>query len=192
MANSTCSVSPCETPSRRRGMCSKHYMQWRRTGDPVKPTWEQKFWRHVSKSEGCWNWTGQRDAKGYGKTSVGQELRRCLAHRASYEIANGPIPEGLVIDHMCHNPSYVNPEHLRAVTQKQNTENRKGAQRGSWTGVRGVTQEAKRPGYFFVRIRHNQKTIYVGTYTSLEEAEAAAIAKRNELFTHNDMDRKAA
>lgn len=64
----------------------------------------------------CWNWPGHRDRQGYGK--VGKRL----AHRLVYQAALGePIPDGMVIDHLCRNPSCVNPEHLDVVTPEENT-----------------------------------------------------------------------
>lgn len=76
-----------------------------------------RFWSKVAKSDDCWNWTGTR-RRGYGQFYY--EGRNRSAHRLSYEWANGPIPDGLVIDHICRNPSCVRPTHLRAVTQRTN------------------------------------------------------------------------
>lgn len=72
---------------------------------------------------GCWEWARGRNAAGYGlHWRDGQKI---LAHRAYYEEAWGPIPEDLQIDHLCRNPSCVNPAHLEAVTNAENT--RRGA-----------------------------------------------------------------
>ena len=72
----------------------------------------------------------------------------------------------------------------------QNHENRAGARADSSSGVRGVFWE-KRRGCWTARVRHNQKVHHVGQFPTLEDAESAVIAKRNELFTHNDLDRVA-
>lgn len=101
-----------------------------------------------------------------------------------------PIPDGMDIDHMCHVRECVNPSHLRACTRKQNLENRAGADRDSKSGVRGVHWR-KDIRKWNAKVRHNSRDYYVGVFQSLEEAEAAVIAKRNELFTHNDTDRAA-
>ena len=59
---------------------------------------------------GCWMWQRYTDPKGYARMSVGG--KRPLAHRVFYERANGPIPDGMEIDHTCNNSSCVNPEHM--------------------------------------------------------------------------------
>jgi hypothetical protein len=66
----------------------------------------------------CWIWTRATDWKGYGHFTVGNTSVR--AHRAMYEERYGPIPEGLVIDHLCRTPSCVNPDHLEPVTALEN------------------------------------------------------------------------
>jgi len=78
------------------------------------------FWaRAVPDGTGCFIWSGYKTPRGYGWVRLaGRNLR---AHRAAYEIAIGPIPEGLCIDHLCCNPSCVNPLHLEAVTWWTNT-----------------------------------------------------------------------
>ena len=69
---------------------------------------------------GCWDAPGMPFANsGYGRVKVNYQSR--LAHRVSYELAYGPIPEGLVIDHICRNRRCFRPSHLRAVTQQENT-----------------------------------------------------------------------
>lgn len=68
---------------------------------------------------GCWIWTGMiNPTTGYGRISDGGKVK--TAHRVMYELSVGPIPEGLVMDHLCHVRACVNPEHLRVVTKRQN------------------------------------------------------------------------
>lgn len=66
----------------------------------------------------CRIWQLAKDDDGYGK--VTSQGRRTLAHRVAYEHGRGPIPEGLQIDHLCRQPSCVNPDHLEAVTSAEN------------------------------------------------------------------------
>ena len=67
----------------------------------------------------CWLYCGSPDAGGYGKISDGKG--HCMkASRAAYQVVRGPIPDGLVIDHLCRNPPCVNPAHLEPVTQAEN------------------------------------------------------------------------
>jgi hypothetical protein len=189
MPKSTCSIDGCENASRARGWCWPHYKRWHRFGttDATRPPTEDRFWAKVQKMDPCWWWTGSLIA-GYGSFSI--DSKSTPAHRYSYVLANGPIPDGLHLDHICHNRACVNPEHLRPVTQKQNAENHQGPQINSKTGVRGVYVEA-RTGKYVSIVNHFGKRHYLGQYDSLFLAESAVIAKRLELFTHNDHDRKA-
>lgn len=75
-----------------------------------------RFWPKVNKeaSGGCWEWTAAKMPMGYGR------FDGKLAHRLAYELLVGPIPDGLVIDHLCRNKSCVNPGHLEPVQQGVN------------------------------------------------------------------------
>lgn len=81
---------------------------------------EERFWAKVScvPFHGCWEWTGAVQSGGYGHMNVGGKYIK--AHRLAYELLVGPIPSGLVVDHLCRNPSCVRPEHLEPVTQRVN------------------------------------------------------------------------
>lgn len=85
----------------------------------IKPFLIESFWKKVEKTEGCWNWLGWKNRQGYGLMRKGPV--RYIAHRISYEIHKGEIPKGLIMDHLCRNCSCVNPDHLEAVTVKENT-----------------------------------------------------------------------
>lgn len=148
----------------------------------------ERFWVKVDKTEGCWNWTANTSTKGYGQFWVNGKLNQ--AHRVSWEQVSGPIPTGLLIDHMCHNRRCVNPSHLRTVTNKQNMENRRGAMRNSKSGILGVSWSTA-SNKWAVFVKHNGKVVGGGVYVDIADAEAAAIALRKKLFTHNDLDRVA-
>ena len=79
---------------------------------------DNRFWSKVDKTNTCWNWTAAKNKKGYGQFWINK--KQDLSHRVSYEEINGKIPQGLQIDHLCRNPSCVNPHHLETVTQKEN------------------------------------------------------------------------
>src|SRR5690625_4821589 len=72
---------------------------------------------------GCWEWLGRLDRNGYGKAydpSMPAGQRVDWAHRVSYRVHRGAIPEGKQLDHLCSNPPCINPEHLEPVTQREN------------------------------------------------------------------------
>ena len=83
----------------------------------ISPKDLQRFWSKVKKTNNCWEWTATRD-NGYGRFNLNGKL--IYAHRFSYEQINGSVPKGLQLDHLCRNPICVNPEHLEAVTNKEN------------------------------------------------------------------------
>ena len=71
---------------------------------------------------GCWIWKRWKNAFGYGYTSVRRVTR--LAHRLSYEVFVGPIPEGMTLDHLCKKTSCCNPAHLEPVSMALNLRRR--------------------------------------------------------------------
>jgi hypothetical protein len=81
---------------------------------------EIRFWEKVKKSDtnDCWEWQSTTNNKGYGTISIKGRSR--LAHRFSYEIHNGSIPNGLNVLHRCDNPLCCNPAHLFLGTQRDN------------------------------------------------------------------------
>lgn len=81
--------------------------------------------------EDCWQWGGTTSSTGYGSIECAQDGRRVvkLAHRVSYELAKGPIPPGLDVMHLCHNPRCTNPAHLEAGTRRQNMQTSQAAGR---------------------------------------------------------------
>lgn len=138
MAKRTCSIDDCGGAHYCRGWCEKHYNRWRKWGDPLKTlifygSAEDRFWHYVEKRgpDECWPWTGTITEFGYGVLKdAGQQVR---AHIKGYLLTGHTIPQGLVLDHTCHDPKKCvpgpdcphrrccNPSHLEPVTLGENT-----------------------------------------------------------------------
>ena len=128
-----CSIDGCEKSASTRGWCHMHYWRWRTHGDPLRligggrrpvPI-EDRFWAEVQRGgpDECWNWTGYVERGGYGVIAAGSsavKAQRWKAHRLSYTLLVGEIPEGMTIDHLCFNTVCVNPSHLEVVTLSEN------------------------------------------------------------------------
>jgi hypothetical protein len=81
-----------------------------------------RFWNYVKVMKNkCWEWTGSKDIRGYGRISTKAGMSPAKAHRISWEIHYGKIPHGLNVLHACDNPSCVNPNHLMIGSQQANT-----------------------------------------------------------------------
>ena len=121
-----CKVEGCEKKHHAKGFCVMHYTRMKRHGDllprhnpppkPIKERFEENY-TPVPES-GCWLWTGCVKAHGYGVIFIKNKTQ--YAHRVSWELHRGPIPDGLFVLHHCDVPSCVNPEHLFTGTQKDN------------------------------------------------------------------------
>lgn len=122
---SECIQEDCSDKVVSRGYCSKHYTRFRKYGSPdivmtrgsssVEPKirFEAKY---SMDNDGCWIWTGATNGNGWATFSVGGKA--VLAHRYSYEIFKGPIPDGFEVTRTCEAPVglCVNPDHLELVS----------------------------------------------------------------------------
>lgn len=142
----TCDIQGCSRPHIAKGWCRLHYGRAARNGgDPLArqrlrgETPEVRFWSRVDASGPCWLWTGFTH-DGYGSFTVTRgDTRR--AHRYAWETLVGPVPAGLVIDHLCRVRNCVNPDHMETVSVWENT--RRG-QNHSAKNSKGPTKN--RPG----------------------------------------------
>jgi len=85
---------------------------------------KENYEKYVVRKEGCWDWTGYIDEKGYTLLSCSYKLGTTKGHRASWMIHRGLIPKGKLIRHICNNPICTNPEHLAIGTHQDNTDDK--------------------------------------------------------------------
>ncbi len=132
-----CSVVGCERPHSANGFCAMHNTRVWAGGVPgeVDALYApdgmdllDRWWAKVDKDGPlptyapflgcCWCWLGKPNKLGYGAIQVDHRSRP--AYRVGYELLVGPVPDGLVLDHLCRVPICVRPSHLEPVTQAEN------------------------------------------------------------------------
>lgn len=113
-----CSRS-CLSKQTKKEQDEKRSLDWsNETEQESLNAMKAKFDKFVIKSEGCWDWSGTKNKQGYGGMLHRHKVLK--AHRVSYMIHKGMIPDGLFILHRCDNTSCSNPEHLFLGNQSEN------------------------------------------------------------------------
>lgn len=127
-----------ESSGGARRLCPNCYARNRRAGTLDRfprvrgaASTEQRIRARVVESSGCWLFTGQTDRKGYARLKITGTTVSVFAHRYMWELVNGPVPEGLQLDHLCRRRNCVNPAHLEPVTSLENSR-----RSPDWTGNR--------------------------------------------------------
>lgn len=186
MTQRTCSIDGCTSPVKGRGWCNMHYQRWRKHGDPGAPaiprysSWAESFAANAPTDDapdGCRLWLGGIAGNGYGM--VWANRKHISAHRYAWEKANGPIPGGMFVDHICYQRHCIALPHLRLATVAENNWNRSGPNSQNATGIRGVRRMRKK---FSGRVRKGGVEYNAGTYPTIEEAAEAVEKLRAELF----------
>jgi hypothetical protein len=143
-----CSVVECGAPADTKGLCRHHYRRHLR-GEPLtggrraqsRAPWQVRIWRFIEfggpvrpgVTSSCWQWISSVDPRtGYGTFGIGAKAagggpRTRTGHRMMWQLINGPLPKGLMLDHQCHNRACVNVHHLRLVTPYMNTVHNSGS-----------------------------------------------------------------
>lgn len=146
---------------------------------------EDRFWDKVNKTETCWLWTGSVGTHGYGGFRYDGKVKK--AHRVSYEMTNGAIPNGLQVDHICRVRHCVNPDHLRTATNGQQRENIP-SYKNNTSGYKGVRWDPRAKSWVAYAVK-DRKTHYAGWHKKIEDAADAVRELRLRIFTHNEADR---
>jgi hypothetical protein len=188
-----CSIDGCERPKHTRGYCRRHYYKVWKYGDPFAgnvqyETPEESFAGRTRQVGDCLVWVGATNTV-YGMITVAPNTEQYV-HRYAWERAHGPIPDGMMPDHTCHNKLCVNAAHMRLVNKVQNAQNVRGPRSDNTSGHLGVSWNKAR-GKWMAYASFEKKMKFLGNYATAEEAAEVSREFRLKHYTHNDHDRAA-
>ena len=131
----------------------------------------------IDSKTGCHNWTGNKTHAGYGMARF--HARTWLIHRLLWEHANGPVPEGLQLDHLCNNTSCCNIKHLRVVTPQENSLARNFRRHGGNCPKCSIPYSQRPNGDRYCKpCCRIQQTLYLRQYRARKKAAALAIKEK--------------
>lgn len=141
-----CKVTGCQKDATGRHYCNRHYQLWYRYGKPESPDYDERALKRLlakilpDAGTGCWLWQGRKAHYGHGIFAY--KGKQIGAHRASWFLHGGKIPEGAMICHKCDVPACINPGHLyvgSAATNSQDAVSRNRVAHGERSGTAKLT-----------------------------------------------------
>lgn len=184
MPENLCEVTDCKSPRNKgRRICRQHRYRLEKYGSVDAPltrfrNLEDRLNYRTEKRGECLIWSGRVNRGGYPVTTYNGKTS--YVYRLTWARARGTIPDGMQVDHVCHNRSCVRVEHLRLASHSENSRNRSGPHLAvTATGVRNVHVAGKK---YAVRIKKHGKLHYFGVYSTIEEAARVAERERAQLF----------
>ena len=132
------------------------YLHKRKT---LQERFESKLPRNCD-LDSCWIWQGSCMDNGYGKLGIDRKTAPALAHRVSYELYTGPIPDNMQVCHTCDNPRCVNPSHLYIGSRSNNMNDMHRRKRSRWHKYKNGTLDGHAPqtekGQWLLRSRNSK------------------------------------